>query len=271
MLDNRFIDRNSEDESFTIADRHGVMIMAEKDNFVVKALVKKVKDAGYDSCYTRTDINDINRVWDKIVLVVYYMDNNDRLSADTLHFLKDQLTDTERKMIVIGDPADTRHITEKMPQKLILKTFKRPLDNDAFFAAIKSVVKDLETEHKKKTILIVDDDPTYMGLVRDWLKDTYKVAMAVSGLQAIKWLGANHADLVLLDHEMPVTNGPKVLEMLRSDHETRNIPVIFLTGKSDKQSVMEVVAIGAEGYLLKTIEKDDLLKQLFEFFEKRKG
>ena len=69
----------------------------------------------------------------------------------------------------------------------------------------------------KKSVLIVDDDPQYLTLVREWLKSDYKVSMANSGLQAIKWLGKNKVDLILLDYEMPVTSGPQVLEMLRSD------------------------------------------------------
>ena len=118
----------------------------------------------------------------------------------------------------------------------------------------------------KKCILIVDDDPQYLTMIREWLKGTYKVAMANSGLQAIKWLGKNKADLILLDHEMPVTSGPQVLEMLRSDSETCNIPVIFLTGKGDKESVMAVVALRPEGYFLKGIQKKELLEKLQEFF-----
>ncbi len=103
-------------------------------------------------------------------------------------------------------------------------------------------------------------------MVREWLKDTYKVTMANSGLQAIKWLGKNKVDLILLDHEMPVTSGPQVLEMLRSEPETRSIPVMFLTGKGDKQSVMEVVALRPEGYFLKGIQKHELLDKLQEYF-----
>ena len=122
----------------------------------------------------------------------------------------------------------------------------------------------------KKSILVVDDDPQYLGLVREWLKGTYKVSMANSGLQAIKWLGKNKVDLILLDHEMPVTTGPQVLEMLRSDNETASIPVIFLTGKGDKESVMAVVALKPEGYFLKNIKKDELLQKLEEFFLNRK-
>ena len=90
--------------------------------------------------------------------------------------------------------------------------------------------------------------------------------MANSGLQAIKWLAKNKVDLILLDHEMPVTTGPQVLEMLRNDPETQSIPVMFLTGKSDKESVMKVVALKPEGYFLKTIQKGELLEKLQEFF-----
>lgn len=114
--------------------------------------------------------------------------------------------------------------------------------------------------------MIVDDDPQYLSIVRLWLKNSYRVFMASSGLQAIKYLGKSKVDLILLDHEMPVTSGPQVLEMLRSDPETSSIPVIFLTGKSDKESVMAVVALRPEGYFLKDITKEELLEKLKEFF-----
>ena len=107
----------------------------------------------------------------------------------------------------------------------------------------------------KKSILVCDDDPNYLGLVREWLKDTYKVSVVTSGLQAIKWLGKNKADLILLDHEMPVTTGPQVLEMLRADEETRSIPVMFLTGKSDKESVLAVVLLSLKDISLRILKR----------------
>ncbi len=254
-----------------MVDKKGIMVMAEKESFVVKALIKKIQDAGYGAVYVKPDINDLNGIWNDNALLVYYMDNNDRLKRETEQFIADKLTDSEVDFIIIGDQGDVKQITDHIPHNLVFKTFKRPLDNESFLASVEDIFKGIAYENKKKRVLIIDDDPTYMGLVRDWLKDTYKVSMAVSGLQGIKWLGSNKADLVLLDFEMPVTNGPKVLEMLKSDDETKNIPVIFLTGKSDKASVMEVVALKADGYLLKSIEREELLKQLFEFFEKRKA
>ncbi|MCR5585241.1 MAG: response regulator [Lachnospiraceae bacterium] len=254
-----------------MTEKKGIMVMAEKESFVVKALIKKIIDAGHKATYVKPSINDLNNIWDENALLVYYMDNNDCLSAETERFVADKLTDSDVEFIIIGDPGDVKQVCDGLSHNFVLKTFKRPLDNESFMATVEDVFKGIAYENRKKSILIIDDDPTYMGLVRDWLKGTYKVSMAVSGLQGIKWLGSNKADLVLLDFEMPVTNGPKVLEMLKSDYETKNIPVIFLTGKSDKASVMEVVALKADGYLLKSIEREELLKQLFEFFEKRKG
>jgi DNA-binding NarL/FixJ family response regulator len=54
--------------------------------------------------------------------------------------------------------------------------------------------------------------------------------------------------------------------MLRSEEETKHIPVMFLTGKGDKESVMAVVALRPEGYFLKTIQREELLEKLQAFF-----
>lgn len=131
---------------------------------------------------------------------------------------------------------------------------------------ISSIISDNNTTDYKKSILIVDDDPTYLNLVREWLKELYKVSIVKSGMQAIKYLSKNRVDLILLDYEMPITSGPQVLEMLRSDEDTKSIPVMFLTSKSDKKSVMEVVSLRPEAYFLKTIKRDELISRLAEYF-----
>ena len=70
---------------------------------------------------------------------------------------------------------------------------------------------------------------------------------------------------------MPITTGPQVLEMLRSEPSTSDIPVMFLTVKSDKESVMKVVALKPEKYLLKTMPPAELIANIDEFFEKQKA
>ena len=170
------------------------------------------------------------------------------------------------ELLIIGEQPDIRDVLDRISPGLVYRTFPRPVDNTAFVNTVTEYLEKKESGEFKKSILVVDDDPQYLTLVREWLKETYKVTMANSGMQAIRWLAKNKVDLILLDHEMPVTSGPQVLEMLRSDSDTSSIPVIFLTGKGDKESVMKVVALKPEGYFLKGIQKDELLEKLAEFF-----
>ena len=116
--------------------------------------------------------------------------------------------------------------------------------------------------------MIVDDDITYMRTVYEWLKGSYHVGMASSGVQAISYLAKNKADLILLDYEMPIANGPQVLSMLKNDSDTGQIPVMFLTGHGDKESVMSVVGLSPVNYLLKTIDQKTLLEKLDTYFAK---
>ena len=243
-----------------------IMVIGEKETFLVKVLVQKINESGMVGVFEPFDVNAIGMDWEGTDLVTIYMNDGDRPDDSVLRFLIDRLTDEDKMMIPIGEKNDIVFIQKNVPLELIYKSMLRPIDNSEYIMTVKEQFNKAEQGEFKKTVLVVDDDPSYLNLVREWLRDKYKVSMASSGLQAIKWLGKNKADLILLDHEMPITSGPQVLEMLRSDPETKNIPVIFLTGKSDKDSVMSVVSLKPEGYLLKTIDKRELLDKLEEFF-----
>ena len=65
--------------------------------------------------------------------------------------------------------------------------------------------------------------------------------------------------LVLLDYEMPGDNGPAVLEKIRANPMTSNIPVIFLTGINDRKKIQQVLSLKPQGYLLKPIDHDKLV------------
>ena len=243
-----------------------VLLVGEKETFIVRVLVKKIQDAGFECVFSNWNVNDINAAWKDIGQVTLFMDDNRRPTESVIHYLNDRMSEEGTRLIIIGDKLGVQFASESFPGDTIYKKFIRPIDNAEYISAVNGLMGMVEAGEFMKTILIVDDDANYLTLIREWLKGTYKVAMANSGLQAIKWLGKNKADLILLDHEMPVTSGPQVLEMLRSDGETKNIPVIFLTGKGDKESVMAVVSLRPEGYFLKTIQKDELLDKLKEFF-----
>lgn len=243
-----------------------MIVIGEKESFIVRVLIKKVKDTGADCVFVPWTIKDINENIKDSPLITLYMDDNVKPDINVLHFLSDVMEENSLQIILVGEQADIQYVRDHLSGRPIFKTFSRPVDNTEFAATVKEYFEKADSGAFKKSILIVDDDPQYLTMIREWLKDTYKVSMANSGIQAIKWLGKNKVDLILLDHEMPVTSGPQVLEMLRSDEDTRSIPVMFLTGKRDKNSVMAVVALKPEGYFLKGIQKEELLEKLGEFF-----
>lgn len=243
-----------------------ILILGSKESFIIRVLLKKLADAGIDAEFTTLSVEKINDYWEDISLVTFYMEQDERLDDEIRTFLVDKMEDDDKQIILIGEPNDTDDVAKGIPSELIFEILPRPLDYSNYINVVNTYTKKAATGELKKSILVVDDDPNYMNLVREWLKDTYKVSMATSGLRAIKWLGANKVDLILLDYEMPVTDGPQVLEMLRADDDTKDIPVMFLTGRDDKESVMAVVSLKPEGYFLKTIGKDELLNKLKIYF-----
>lgn len=243
-----------------------MIILGTKEAFLVRVLKGKVEKMGIGCEFVTLDVDSINLFFRNCQLAALILDSHEMPPRDALHFLSDKLQEQKVKLITVGEEEETRILKQNIPDAVIYKSFIRPINNDDYVDTVLEYFRRLNSGEFLKSILVIDDDPRYLGLVREWLKDTYKVSMASSGLQGLKWLGNNSVDLILLDHEMPVTNGPQVLEMLRSDPDTRSIPVMFLTGKSDKESVMQVLSLKPEGYFLKSIKREELLEKLQEFF-----
>ena len=247
----------------------GIMLIGSKETFLIKALEKKIESAGLSWFFVPFEIDAVNRSLDRAGLITFYFDNTEHIRADVLHFVSEHISGSGVQVILIGERVDTDKARSYLPAHKVVATFARPLDTDAYLSEARHYLSGGDASSGKKSILIVDDDPTYMGVIRDWMRGIYNVAMVTSGMQAITYLSMNHVDLILLDFEMPVTPGPQVLEMLRSEPSTAGIPVIFLTGHNDRESVMKVVALKPEGYLLKTIQRGDLLKELKLFFTEK--
>ncbi len=129
--------------------------------------------------------------------------------------------------------------------------------------------KEKATVSRKKKILLVDDSELMLRAMQSLLDNDYEIITAKSGMSAIRSITLGRPDLVLLDYEMPVCNGRQVLEMIRSEKEFRDTPVIFLTNMVDQESVRKVIALKPEGYLLKTLPAEAVKKEVDRFFEKR--
>ncbi|MCX7149461.1 MAG: two-component system response regulator [Rhodocyclales bacterium] len=104
------------------------------------------------------------------------------------------------------------------------------------------------------TILIVDDEPTNLHLLTNLLRSEYQVRAASSGESAMRAATSEpRPDLVLLDVMMPGMDGYAVLEKLREDPDTRNIPVVFLTALAEAADEARGLQLGAADYITKPI------------------
>jgi sigma-B regulation protein RsbU (phosphoserine phosphatase) len=104
----------------------------------------------------------------------------------------------------------------------------------------------------KKTILLVDDTPANIQVANSILKDDYKIRIATNGVKALELTNGKPApDLILLDVMMPEMDGYEVCARLKSNSETKDIPVIFLTGKTDVEDETRGFEVGAVDYIHK--------------------
>ena len=243
-----------------------VLMVSKVDSFMVNAIKYKLEAEGYMVSFSSTESPFIRNSIDEKKIIILYMDESILEKTDLLIYLKDKCNDDEKKLILIGSPADFAVVSDYISDNFLAGKLERPIDMSELIALLRGLKTTAKEEYDSKSVLIVDDDVAYLRTVRDWLKDKYKVYMANSGIQALTWLAKNHADLVLLDYMMPVASGYEILEMIRSEEFSRDIPVIFLTGKSDKESVKNVRKLNPQGYLLKSISKDVLRSELDKFF-----
>src|SRR5215813_2428811 len=115
----------------------------------------------------------------------------------------------------------------------------------------------------KQTVLIVDDTPDNLTLMTGLLKDTYKTRVANNGERALK-LAATlpYPDLILLDIMMPGIDGYEVCQRLKQDQATAEIPIIFLTAKTEVEDEQKGFDVGCVDYITKPISPPIVLARV---------
>ncbi|NVO21520.1 MAG: response regulator [Bacteroidetes bacterium] len=122
-------------------------------------------------------------------------------------------------------------------------------------------VKPLESSEKsegKALVLIVDDDPEILDMLRNFLKSDYNLTFAVNGLEAYDKVLSEKPDLIIADVMMPVMDGIEFCGKLRENFDTSHLPLILLTGRADIEDRISGLKAGADSYIPKPFHPEHL-------------
>jgi len=114
----------------------------------------------------------------------------------------------------------------------------------------------------KPVILAVDDTELNTDILVELLRDRYEVITALDGESAIEIANKEHVDLILLDIMMPEMDGYDVCQHLKSNQKTKDIPIIFITAKTDETSIEKAYDIGGIDYVIKPFRPKELLARV---------
>lgn len=125
-----------------------------------------------------------------------------------------------------------------------------------------------ENAPARRRILVVDDDSEQLLHIKDQLEEFYDVTCVKSGEDAFKFLSKKTCDLILLDYLMPKMDGPEVLRNLQDTKDWEDIPVIFLTGVTEKKKVIQTLAeLRPRGYIVKPSKKSEIVAKIIDVLE----
>lgn len=244
-----------------------ILVVMENNSFLVRNIVEQLKELDYNVDSVEMDIHKISMQKSSYEAIFLYTESDTDVIVKELIYIRDKAIEENLPVFYIGD--DAGHLQSIMPEYVLKSVFKRPIDVKITARIVDKYIKEYGKQVKKK-ILVVDDSGAMLRNVKGWLQDKYNVILANSGAMAIKYLAMDRPDLVLLDYEMPIVDGKQVLEMIRTETEFRDVPVIFLTSKNDRESIMKVMDLKPEGYLLKTMEPERIVDEVDKFFMKQK-
>ena len=246
-----------------------VVIVSQIQSYLIVSLKDWFERAEYEVITVKADIDAINQIEEPIGIVLLYVDEKMVEELQALNYIKDRAAEEDIPLFAIGDIDELASVEKIVSKNMIRQKFQRPINVSEVVSTITGYEKKYGKQNKKK-ILVVDDSGTMLRNVKGWLEESYQVTLANSGAMAIKYLSTNRPDLVLLDYEMPIVDGKQVLEMIRSEHDFADTPVIFLTNKGDKEAITQVMALKPQGYLLKSMEPSQIIKAIDDFFEESK-
>lgn len=236
-------------------------VIGDYKRFVVQNMIRMLQDLEFEVTVVDPIAQKVNLIPNQPLHVILCL--SDELDTDVYGILHKKQIRCGLHVYVVGKIVALSIDDEDALKKLSAPHFPTwPLDIVEFMKAVE------RNCHEKRRILVVDDEVVFLRAMQKWLGPLYEVVPIDSAKVALSYLRGNSVDLVVLDYEMPEMNGPNMLRRMRMDDSLKDIPVMFLTAKDDKESVMDAIDCKPCGYLLKTQSPDEIRAGIMNFFSK---
>ena len=252
------------------------VLLAGKNNTIMDDFFNHMNDA-FLAVTTSTRYDDLVHHLDfcQPDIFVYCLNNESKEDLLKIVEHKRRLTRDGVVTVIIGSHEDCENF-QRIAVYMEDLAFVKPISAGAIKEKIIQYMEEIEKEKEeqkllqeklaeiknnkeRKHILVIDDDPIMLKLIKEHLHEQYDVATAINGKIAHKFLETKSTDLILLDYEMPDENGPDVMKKIRKNESLSHIPIIFLTGITEKEKIRQALVLKPQGYLLKPIDKEKLL------------
>ena len=148
------------------------------------SLRANLEKAGFVTVIAEPDVKSIEKAKEETALILH---------------LTDISRDEQRPICVIGYEDELEAIKKYIPQGDIKAEFKRPFDPKYVAEGLKEIALKEEEKLSGKLILLVDDDTTFLKMLKGWLSGRYRITAVKSGIQAITYMANHRPDLILLD------------------------------------------------------------------------
>lgn len=247
-----------------------IVFISDMTNFLVASIKDKLVNMGYNVENCKLNIDDIARLEGLIGAIVIPATEEMAGKSKEMTYLKDHAMENDFPLFALGNQEELAVVERFISKNLFAQEFVRPIDVGQLTNTLDEYIAEMR-EHKRKKILVVDDSGTMLRNVKGWLEESYQVILANSATMALKYLALNEPDMILLDYDMPVCDGKQLMEMIRADGDYSDVPIFFLTGKNDRETIAQVTVMKPDGYLLKSIPPAQIVRAIDDFFERQKA
>ncbi len=143
----------------------------------------------------------------------------------------------------------------------------KPVERQLLVDKVNEVLRKSGEQRNKKKVLLVDDEPESLLFYKSALEEMFSVVTLNSSKLAIEYLQKFIPDLIVLDYQMPLFNGRALYQMITKMERLEAVPVIFLTGTTEKEVLLECAAMQPRAVVLKSTGKEGLLEKVRDIFE----